>query len=137
MSSGWSLPTWRAGGDIKQDLLPPPVVLIRCRDYAPAPAGSEPGAVVRVDRMRTARTLGWDAYWEEQGFPGAKVLDTEGHHYNVFAPQHVSSIRLCTNWRNTDTVDLQLGGITKQVSTAIDILLDREMGLDSADRRAG
>ncbi|CAK7269785.1 hypothetical protein SEPCBS119000_003747 [Sporothrix epigloea] len=63
----------------------PRSVLVRCRDAVPAPGDG----LLFVDIYRKEQRLGWDNYREDVF---SQVLETPGHHYNVFAPEHVETV---------------------------------------------
>lgn len=110
MVSAWNLPIWEetstAEGEqgfshtsiamdsfdeksvaIRQ-LEPPPAILMRAED--PVPGESRPdGAVVFVDRWRQDPLLGWAQYRPDLF---KRVIDIPGHHYNVFAEEHIKTI---------------------------------------------
>lgn len=89
--SEWELPTWegrpadQGGGD--PACRPPPAILLRAREYVPV----EPGlnAVSRVDIRRGDRLLGWGRYREDFII---KVEDIPGHHFNIFAEEHLDTL---------------------------------------------
>lgn len=75
MVRNWVLPVFQA----------PPAVLIRCRDPVPAPDDG----LLYVDLYRHDRRLGWDNYCKDLF---CQVLDIPGHHYNVFALDHIEIV---------------------------------------------
>lgn len=104
----WTLPIWdeeeeqrdgnkEAAGEKKEAAQslssrrgPPPVYLLRAQETVPTVAEG----VARVDVHRTDRHLGWKNYREDLI---TEVIDIPGHHFNVFAFEHLDEI--------TDTID--------------------------------
>lgn len=79
MVSEWELPEW----DDRWGAKPPPVVLLRAKEWVPMPEEDErDGAVSRVDIHRGDRLLGWGGYRKDLV---RKVVDIPGHHFNVFS----------------------------------------------------
>jgi thioesterase domain-containing protein len=78
----WEHPTW---GTESTASGPPPVILLRSREAVPVP----PGGVSRVDLYRSDRFLGWENY--RKGMI-VRVIDIPGHHYNVFALDHIRAV---------------------------------------------
>lgn len=64
---------------------PPPVFLLRAREPVPVLADG----VSRVDVYRRDRLLGWENYRKDLI---VRVVDIEGHHFNIFAMQHLDDI---------------------------------------------
>lgn len=94
MVRSWTPPVWGFDGSglpgaaVKRGLNsrgPPPVFLLRAREPVPV---LEQG-VSRVDVHRKDRYLGWENYRKDMI---VRVVEIEGHHYNVFAIQHLDSI---------------------------------------------
>jgi len=80
MVNEWELPEW---GDDRWGAKPPPVVLLRAKEWVPVPEEAEGGgAVSRVDLHRNDRLLGWGGYRKDLV---RKVVDIPGHHFNIFA----------------------------------------------------
>lgn len=79
----------------------PPTILLRATDAVP----TEPGAVCFVDLTRQDRTLGWDRYRKDFF---TEVVDIPGHHFNIFAWEHIDAVSeelmaACTTLENLAT----------------------------------
>lgn len=74
MVGEWTLPAWE--GKTGDGPRPPPVVMLRAREWVPVPEG-----VARVDLHREDRLLGWGGYRKDLI---KDIIDIPGHHYNVF-----------------------------------------------------
>lgn len=90
MGTWWEKPSWGAADDTQQQpqqssttttgrrLQPPPTVLLRCRESTVSDGQRF------ADRWRGERRLGWDAYSAAHGGFVRRVVDIEGHHFNIF-----------------------------------------------------
>jgi hypothetical protein len=76
---------------------PPPVILIRCRDYVPVPQSSSSAteAVSRVDVTRESALLGWENYDYDMV---EDVREIPGHHFNVFSEPHIEVATRAIEW---------------------------------------
>lgn len=77
----------------------PPAILLRAGEAVPV----EPGEISFVDTARGERTLGWDDYRENLFLD---IADVPGHHFNVFAFEHIDNITVklaeaCTKLEST------------------------------------
>jgi thioesterase domain-containing protein len=64
---------------------PPPVILLRAMESVPVPEN----AVGHVDVARDDRLLGWGEYRADLV---RQVVDIPGHHFNIFAMQHIDTV---------------------------------------------
>ena len=64
---------------------PPATILLRSRERVAAPEGK----MLLVDLHRHDRLLGWGDYPTELFH---RIVDIPGHHYNVFADNHLKNI---------------------------------------------
>lgn len=69
--------------------IPPPTILLRCREFVPVPSCGNENAISRVDVAREKKFLGWEEYNYDIIH---SVIEIPGHHFNVFSESHVSTI---------------------------------------------
>ncbi|EAS27292.3 uncharacterized protein CIMG_09897 [Coccidioides immitis RS] len=74
-----------------RDILPtvPPTVLLRCNEYVPISSPEGCNAVSRVDVCREMPRLGWEEYGYDMI---STVMDIPGHHFNIFAKDHLDEV---------------------------------------------
>lgn len=81
----WSVPGWQCS--------PPPTTLLRAADHVPIKACTLAGdGPARIDAYRMDRFLGWGNNVNDTSdrFEIELVLDIQGHHFSIFAPENVS-----------------------------------------------
>lgn len=76
-------------------LLPPPTVLLRCKDFVPVSKCGNPNAISRVDVAREEKLLGWEQYDYDLI---CAILDVPGHHFSLFSEMHVCILALVLVW---------------------------------------
>lgn len=86
----WTVPDWSSPPpDTPEARGPPPVVLLRCKEYVPHDRPQDADtSLVSVDRWRHMRMLGW----ERSGGLVRTVLDIPGHHFNIMWEENVRSM---------------------------------------------
>jgi hypothetical protein len=73
--------------DPRQLSPPPRTILLRCDENVPVSESDNASAISRADVTRHLKQLGWEAYRYDMI---TDVITIPGHHFNVFAIEHVS-----------------------------------------------
>jgi hypothetical protein len=77
----WDMPDWKG----RENEIPP-TILLRAKELV------RKDSETFVDYARDFRLLGWDLYLDDQASWIKKVVDVEGHHFNIFEDQYVSCL---------------------------------------------